>query len=38
MSEKLSSAFSKITSRGVLNEKDIDEAMREISFVNVFFI
>lgn len=30
MSEKLSAAFSKITSRGVLNEKDIDEAMREI--------
>src|SRR5574344_1589108 len=30
LSEKLSSAFSKITSRGVLNEKDIDEAMREI--------
>lgn len=30
MTDKLSSAFSKITSRGVLNEKDIDEAMREI--------
>lgn len=30
LSDKLSSAFSKITSRGVLNEKDIDEAMREI--------
>ena len=30
LTEKLSSAFSKITSRGVLNEKDIDEAMREI--------
>ena len=30
LSEKLSAAFSKITSRGVLNEKDIDEAMREI--------
>lgn len=30
LSEKLSSAFSKITSRGVLSEKDIDEAMREI--------
>lgn len=30
MTDKLSAAFSKITSRGVLNEKDIDEAMREI--------
>ena len=30
MTDKLSVAFSKITSRGVLNEKDIDEAMREI--------
>lgn len=30
LTDKLSSAFSKITSRGVLNEKDIDEAMREI--------
>ncbi len=30
LSEKLSAAFSKITSRGVLNEKDIDDAMREI--------
>lgn len=30
LTEKLSSAFAKITSRGVLNEKDIDEAMREI--------
>lgn len=30
LSEKLSQAFSKITSRGVLSEKDIDDAMREI--------
>ena len=30
LTDKLSSAFSKITSRGVLNEKDIDDAMREI--------
>lgn len=30
MTDKLGSVFSKITSRGVLNEKDIDEAMREI--------
>lgn len=30
MTDKLSAAFSKITSRGVLSEKDIDEAMREI--------
>lgn len=30
MTDKLSAAFSKITSRGVLNEKDIDDAMREI--------
>lgn len=30
LTDKLSAAFSKITSRGVLNEKDIDEAMREI--------
>ncbi|MBP5215697.1 MAG: signal recognition particle protein [Alphaproteobacteria bacterium] len=30
LSNKLSQAFSKITSRGVLSEKDIDEAMREI--------
>lgn len=30
LTDKLSSAFAKITSRGVLNEKDIDEAMREI--------
>lgn len=30
LSNKLGSIFSKITSRGVLNEKDIDEAMREI--------
>lgn len=30
MTDKLSAAFSKITSRGVLTEKDIDEAMREI--------
>jgi len=30
LTDKLSQAFSKITSRGVLNEKDIDEAMREI--------
>ncbi len=30
LAEKLSSVFSKITSRGVLSENDIDEAMREI--------
>ncbi len=30
LTNRLSQAFSKITSRGVLNEKDIDEAMREI--------
>ena len=30
LTDKLSQAFSKITSRGVLNEKDIDDAMREI--------
>lgn len=30
LTDKLSQAFSKITSRGVLSEKDIDEAMREI--------
>ena len=30
MTDKLGAAFSKITSRGVLSEKDIDEAMREI--------
>jgi signal recognition particle subunit SRP54 len=30
LTDKLGSVFSKITSRGVLNEKDIDEAMREI--------
>lgn len=30
LTERLSQAFSKITSRGVLNEKDIDDAMREI--------
>lgn len=30
LTDKLSAAFSKITSRGVLNEKDIDDAMREI--------
>ena len=30
LAEKLGSVFSKITSRGVLSEKDIDEAMREI--------
>ena len=30
LTDKLSSAFAKITSRCVLNEKDIDEAMREI--------
>ena len=30
LTDKLSKAFSKITSRGVLNEKDIDDAMREI--------
>ncbi len=30
LTDKLGSVFAKITSRGVLNEKDIDEAMREI--------
>lgn len=30
LTDKLGSVFSKITSRGVLNEKDVDEAMREI--------
>ncbi len=30
LSEKLASVFAKITSRGVLSEKDIDETMREI--------
>jgi signal recognition particle subunit SRP54 len=30
LTDKLSQAFAKITSRGVLNEKDIDDAMREI--------
>ena len=30
LTDKLGSVFSKITSRGVLTEKDIDEAMREI--------
>lgn len=30
LTDKLNAAFSKITSRGVLNEKDIDEAMRDI--------
>lgn len=30
LTDKLGSVFNKITSRGVLNEKDIDEAMREI--------
>ena len=30
LTDKLGGIFSKITSRGVLNEKDIDEAMREI--------
>ena len=30
LTNRLSQAFSKITSRGVLTEKDIDEAMREI--------
>jgi len=30
LTDKLSSVFAKITSRGVLSEKDIDEAMREI--------
>lgn len=30
LTDKLSAAFSKITSRGLLSEKDIDEAMREI--------
>lgn len=30
LTDKLGEVFSKISSRGVLNEKDIDEAMREI--------
>ena len=30
LTSKLNAAFSKITSRGVLSEKDIDDAMREI--------
>ena len=30
LSNKLGDCFRKITSRGVLNEKDIDDAMREI--------
>ncbi len=30
LTDRLSQAFSKITSRGVLTEKDIDDAMREI--------
>lgn len=30
LTDKLGSVFAKITSRGVLSEKDIDEAMREI--------
>ena len=30
LTDKLGNVFAKITSRGVLNEKDIDEAMREI--------
>lgn len=30
LTNRLNQAFSKITSRGVLNEKDIDDAMREI--------
>ena len=30
LTDKLGTAFSKLTSRGVLTEKDIDEAMREI--------
>lgn len=30
LTDKLGSVFNKITSRGVLSEKDIDEAMREI--------
>ena len=30
LTDKLSQAFSKITSRGVLAEKDIDDGMREI--------
>lgn len=30
LTDKLTAAFSKITSRGVLTEKDIDDAMREI--------
>ena len=30
LTDKLSGVFARITSRGVLNDKDIDEAMREI--------
>lgn len=30
LTDKLTSAFAKITSRGVLSEKDVDDAMREI--------
>ena len=30
LTDKLSGVFAKITSRGVLSDKDIDEAMREI--------
>ena len=30
LTDKLSQAFAKITSRGVLTEQDIDSAMREI--------
>lgn len=30
LTDKLTSAFAKITSRGVLSEKDVDSAMREI--------
>lgn len=30
LADKLGSVFSRLTSRGVLNEKDVDEAMREI--------
>jgi len=30
LTDKLGSVFSKITSRGILTEKDVDEAMREI--------
>ena len=30
LTDKLSGVFARITSRGVLSDKDIDEAMREI--------